>query len=136
MRLVQVIKDTLSPDVVVCYLAVPAIMNQRNIHRQSTVNKLLLKHGTITPRVTRHVARFLGLRNQYKLKVLVRLKHGLEAEKRGVDSPSQGGSSDQFDLGVIGETFSQLGALLFAELREFWIGENVVGSCEIVVALW
>lgn len=103
-------------------------MNQRNIHRQSPINKLLLKHRTIASRVTRHVARFLGLGNQDKLKILVRLEHGLEAEKRGVDGPPQGGSSDQFDFGVIGETFFQLGALLFAELREFWVGENVVGS--------
>lgn len=62
------------------YLAVPTIMNQRNIHWQPTINKLLLQHSRITTSITRHIAGLLRFGDAQNLEIFVCLEYGLEAE--------------------------------------------------------
>lgn len=52
-----------------------------------------------------------------------------------MDGSAQWRGSYQIDLGVVGEVVLEFGALLFAKLCEFWVGEDVVCGCEVVVAL-
>lgn len=97
--------------------------------------KLLTQSLWLAAGIARHIRSLLHIRQSDELHVRVGLEHRLEALQRGVNRATQRRRSHQLDTGVAREVIAQLAALLVAKVCEEGVGNDVVGSREVVDAL-
>lgn len=107
-------------------LVIPRLRQQPQIHREPALHKLLLQDVDVAPRVARHVAGLLHVRQRNHLDPRVGLEDGLEGVQGGVNGAAQRRGGDQADLRVVGEPVAQLAALFAAEICEDGVWEDVV----------
>lgn len=115
------------------YLAVPSLVHQIQVN--VLPRKLLTQRVRLTASIASHIRSLLHIRQSNKLHIRVRLEHRAKALQRGIDRAPQRRGSHQLDIGVVREVIAQLVALLVAEICEKRIGDDVVGSGEVVNTL-